>query len=201
VSDQVTIRDGSAILIRPIEPDDKQSILTGFENLSPDSRYRRFFAPLQRLSKRDLAYLTEVDHHDHEALIAHSVPGEPIGVARFVRSEDPVRAEVAVAVVDHWHNRGLATALLTRLVGRARAEGVRIFTATTLPDNRDAISLMRSLGEPRQVGPSSSTIDLEIELPHRGLGRRLHEALREAAAGVLTGRDPSHPRTRLGRRT
>jgi hypothetical protein len=29
------------------------------------------------------------------------------------------------------------------------------------------------------------------------MGTRLREALRDAAAGVLTGRDPSHPRTRL----
>jgi GNAT superfamily N-acetyltransferase len=193
------LRDGPTILIRPIEPDDKASILRGFENLSPESRYRRFFAPLERLSKRDLAYLTEVDHHDHEALIAHSTDGEPLGVVRYVRSGDPEKAEVAVVVVDHWQGRGVATALLTRLVERARAEGVRVFTATTLSDNRDALNLMRSLGEPRQVAPISTTLELEIELPRRGLGKRLREALREAAAGALTGRDPSHPRTRLGR--
>lgn len=197
--ERAALRDGSTILIRPIEPDDKGAILVAFENLSPESRYRRFFAPLHRLSKRDLSYLTEVDHHDHEALIAHSDQGEPLGVARYVRSADPKKAEVAVAVVDHWQGRGVATALLTRLVDRARAEDVRIFTATTLSENRDAISLMRSLGEPRQVAPASTTLEIEIELPRRGLGKRLREALRDAAAGMLVGRDPSHPRTRLGR--
>jgi RimJ/RimL family protein N-acetyltransferase len=197
VNQDVKLRDGTTIDVRPIEAGDKDSIVAGFESLSPESRYRRFFSPLERLSARDLAYLTEVDHRDHEALIAHSETGEPLGVARYVRGDDSQRAEVAVVVVDHWQGRGVATALLSRLADHARAEGIRVFTAMTMPDNRDAIGLMRSLGETRQVAPTSTTLELEIELPRRGLGRRLREALREAAAGVLTGRDPAHPRTRL----
>src|SRR5437660_3402126 len=73
----VTLRDGVSIFIRPIDAGDKAALVQGFEKLSPESRYRRFFSPLSRLSERDLAYLTEVDHHDHEALIAHSERGEP----------------------------------------------------------------------------------------------------------------------------
>jgi RimJ/RimL family protein N-acetyltransferase len=195
----VRLRDGSAMSIRPVAPDDKAAIVSGFEKLSPESRYRRFFSPLHRLSDRDLAYLTEVDHRDHEALIAHSELGEPLGVARYVRGNDPRKAEVAVAVVDEWQGRGVATELLNRLVDRAREEQVQVFTATILTDNRDAIELMRTFGDARRVGPSSATTDIEIELPRRGIGERLREALRQAATGVLSGRDPSHPRTRLRR--
>jgi GNAT superfamily N-acetyltransferase len=197
--ERVTLRDGSSILIRPIEPDDKAAIVSGFEKLSPESRYRRFFSPLQRLSARDLVFLTEVDHHDHEALIAQNEHHEPLGVARYVRETDPHKAEVAVAVVDDWQGRGVATALLTHLADRARHEGVRVFTATILADNRDALGLMEALGDPRRVGAPSTTTELEIELPPLGLGDRLRDALRHAAAGLLSGRDPSHPRTSLRR--
>jgi GNAT superfamily N-acetyltransferase len=195
----VTLRDGSSILIRPVEPDDKAAIVSGFEKLSPESRYRRFFSPLVRLSDRDLAYLTEVDHHDHEALIGFSESREPLGVARFVRLSDPHKAEVAVVVIDEWQGRGVATALLTQLVDRARHEGVQVFTATILTDNRDALGLMRSMGDAYRVGAPSTTTELEIELPPLGMGERLRDALRHAAAGVLSGREPSHPRTRLRR--
>jgi RimJ/RimL family protein N-acetyltransferase len=195
-----TLRDGTTISIRPVQPDDKDAIATGFDRLSEESRYRRFFSPLERLSGGDLAYLTEVDHRGHEALIAHSEAGEPLGVARYVRADDPRRAEVAVAVVDDWQGRGVATALLERLSDRAREEGIHTFTASVLTENRDAMDLMRSLGSTRQVGPTSVTSELEIELPGRGLGERLRDALRKAAAGLLAGRDPSHPRTRLPRR-
>jgi RimJ/RimL family protein N-acetyltransferase len=196
----VLLADGSTISIRPIEPGDKGALESAFDQLSQESRYRRFFAPLDRLSRRDLTYLTEVDHHDHEALIAQGSRGEPIGVARYVRGQEPGKAEVAVAVVDEWHRRGVATALLRRLVDRARAEGIDTFTATVLADNRRALDLMSSLGDAHQVGSENTSIELEIELPRAGIGKRLRDALRQAATGVLSGRDPAHPRTRLGAR-
>jgi RimJ/RimL family protein N-acetyltransferase len=199
-TDFVVLRDGASITIRPIGPDDKAAIVSGFEQLSPESRYRRFFAPLDRLRERDLIYLTEVDHRDHEALIAHSETGDTVGVARYVRGADPHKAEVAVVVVDEWPGRGVATELLTRLADRARQEDIHVFTATILTDNRDALSLLQALGETRRVGAPSTTVDIEIELPQRGLGERIRDALRHAASGVLSGRDPSHPRTRLHRR-
>jgi GNAT superfamily N-acetyltransferase len=195
----VTLRDESSIFIRPIEPDDKAAIVAAFQKLSPESRYRRFFAPLQQLRPADLAYLTEVDHHDHEALIAHSAHAEPLGVARFVRGSEARKAEVAVAVIDEWHGRGVGTALLTELVKRAREEGVQVFTATILTDNRDALKLMRTFGDAHRATSPSITTELEIELPRRGLGERLREALRHAAAGLLSGRDPGHPLIRLRR--
>jgi hypothetical protein len=61
------LRDGSIIELREIRPEDKAALVAGFDRLSPESRYRRFFTPLERLTETDLAYLTEVDHHDHEA--------------------------------------------------------------------------------------------------------------------------------------
>jgi len=118
---RLTLLDGSTVRVRPIRPGDKQRLLEGFERLSPESRYRRFLSPVPRLSDRALRYLTEVDHHDHEALIgiAHDCSG--VGVARFVRSEeDPELAEAAVTVVDDWQGRGLGTALLVLLAERAR---------------------------------------------------------------------------------
>src|SRR3954471_23337993 len=67
---RVTLRDGSQIAIRPIEPADRDALAEGLRRLSPESRYRRFFASVTDLSARDLDYLTRVDHHDHEALVA-----------------------------------------------------------------------------------------------------------------------------------
>ena len=59
--------------IRVISPNDKQGLVDGFERLSEESRYRRFLAPRGRLSDAELRYFSEVDHHDHEALVV-SIP-------------------------------------------------------------------------------------------------------------------------------
>jgi GNAT superfamily N-acetyltransferase len=187
----VRLRDRSELVVRPIRPEDKGAIVTGFERMSPESRYRRFFSPLQRLTERDLAYLTEVDHHDHEALIAFAADTrEPVGVARFIRGSVPAEAEVAVTVVDDWQGKGAATALLECLVERAREEGIERFVALVLSENKEALDLFRhapgQTSEPRRS--ASGHLELLIDLPEPGadvsesfLGR----ALRAAARGVL----------------
>jgi hypothetical protein len=55
--------------IRPIAAEDKETLSQGFERLSERSRYRRFLSPHRHLTPRELRYFTEVDHHDHEALV------------------------------------------------------------------------------------------------------------------------------------
>src|SRR5216117_3966495 len=115
--ERAPLPDGTELLVRQLRPSDKRLLAEGIERLSPESRYRRFFRPLDRLSERDLAYLTEIDHTDHEALAAIDPrSGALVGVARYVRGADPHLAEVSVAVGDPWQRRGVATALLERLV-------------------------------------------------------------------------------------
>ena len=46
------------------------------------------------------------------------------------------RAELAVAVADKWHGRGLGTALTGRLVEHARRTRLGALTASTLTENR-----------------------------------------------------------------
>jgi GNAT superfamily N-acetyltransferase len=180
------LRDGSIVELREIRPEDKASLAAGFERLSPESRYRRFFSPLERLSETDLAYLTEVDHHDHEAVIALDLEGEPVGVARYVRGDEKEVAEVAVVVVDDWQGKGAATALLERLAERAAENGVERYVALILQENAEAVELFRSVAAatsgPRRT--EDGYLELEIEIPRGPVpGTALGRALRTAASG------------------
>ncbi len=188
----VKLRDGSQIIIRPIEPRNQEKFLAGFEELSPQSRYRRFLSPMVRLNSKWLDYLTVVDHHDHEALIAETPTEDPVGVARYIRSrEEPAAAEVAVTVVDPWQGRGAGSALLARLAMRAHAEGITTFRATCLAENRTMLDLLHALGPTRQQTPSHGVVEIEVDLPADiEPGNALHTALRHAAAGALTFRHP-----------
>jgi RimJ/RimL family protein N-acetyltransferase len=157
----VVLRDGSAVLIRPVTPADGPLLADGFARLSPRSRRLRFLGPKKMLTPSELHRLTDIDHHDHEALGAVQQPGGQtermrrmgrvdglgLGVARYVRStEDPLAADCAVTVVDGWHRRGLATALLTRLADRARLAGIRRFTGQVALDNTAMVGLLLRLG-------------------------------------------------------
>jgi RimJ/RimL family protein N-acetyltransferase len=192
--EHVKLHDGSRILIRPIAPADRELLLAGFQELSPDSRYRRFFTPLTTLDPGWLTYLTTVDHHDHEALIAESgAGGEPVGVARYIRvTEQPTAAEVALAVVDRWQGKGVGSALLALLSRRAQSEGIRRFHATCLAENRAVLELFRAFSSERSEKASGNVVEIDMDLPAQlERGNPLHAALTHAAAGTLTSRHPT----------
>ena len=183
----MTLRDGARVGLRPMAPEDKPLLAASFARLSEQSRYRRFFTAKPELSAAELDYLVDVDHRDHEAIVAVDLAsGDVLGVARYVRSAcDPEVAEVAVTVVDDWHGRGLGRALADRVTYRARREGVRRFSAVIQSDNEASLALLKGAGETRRR-VESGEVELVIELPpKRGTGARLGRALRAAAAGGL----------------
>jgi GNAT superfamily N-acetyltransferase len=179
----VALRDGTRVVVRPVRPDDRELLLAGFERLGPASRYQRFLAPMAELSEADIVYLTDVDHHDHEALAAiDPATGEGVGVARFIRCADrPDTAEAAVTVIDDWQGRGVGTALLDRLAERAREEGVIRLTALLLAENRDMLDVLEGVAPVRVVDRQRGTIEIEAELPPAGAGPHLHGLLGHAA--------------------
>ena len=127
----VALRDGSRVRVRQGHRSDRKLLLRGFERPSPESRYRRFLASMPQLTEAMVRYLTEVDHHDHEAIIAlDGETGEGIGVVRYVRgTERRDAAEFAVTVIDDWQRRGLGTLLLEVVSARAREESITTFAA------------------------------------------------------------------------
>lgn len=179
---QVMLRDETMVLVRAVEPSDKNLIRAGFDRLGDESRYRRFLAPTAELTEPMLRYLTEVDHHDHEALVALDPDsGEGVGIARFVRTGPRNNAEVAVTVVDDWQGRGLGTILLELLAERAREEGIETFSALLLATNTDMLDLLRRLGSTRVIEREGSCIEVKEELPPAGVHPGLRELLRRSA--------------------
>lgn len=189
-TEKVTLGPGIEVTVRQIRPSDKLLLTEAFEGLSPIARYQRFFAPVERLSESDLVYLTEVDHSDHEALVAiDPEDGSPVGVARYVRTKVRNEAEVAIIIGDQWQGRGLATALLQRLVRRAASEGIEYFLALVLTDNTSATDLFENLVPEmsRKVRGDPGQVEIRIELPGPGSfpGSLLARALGSSARGSL----------------
>lgn len=137
-------REGSIISIRPIRPTDRAALQDFHIAQSSQSRYFRFFAPLDRLSESDLDRFTQVDHHDRVALVA--VDGERIlAVGRYDRVDGNI-AEVAFNVADSEHGRGLGSVLLEHLAAAARERGLRHFTADVLPHNAKMLRVFKDAG-------------------------------------------------------
>ena len=179
----IELRDGSRVRVRQGHSSDRDLLLRGFARLSEESRYRRFLAPKPELSEANIHYLTEIDHHGHEAMIAlGEATGEGIGVARYVRnSERPDAAEVAVTVIDDWQGRGLGTLLLEVISARAREEGITTFTALMLATNHEMMDVIKALGPVRIVDQQAGTVEIEMPIPKLGLSPTLKKLLRISA--------------------
>ena len=161
------LKQAAAVQIRPIRAADALLLRDGFARLGPDSRRSRFLGAKNVLTTAEVRYLTEVDHHDHEALVAlNRVDGNGVGVARYIRDRDDVHsAEVAVTVVDDWQLRGIGTRLMVRLRRRALAEGITRFTALVLEENFGARRLMQHIpGSTTLVARDADRLSYVVEL-------------------------------------
>ncbi|MEA2169069.1 MAG: hypothetical protein QOF76_2369 [Solirubrobacteraceae bacterium] len=147
--ERVALPDGTEIIVRTVNAEDKALLLAGFEELGDVSRYQRFLSTKKRLSMGELAYFTEVDHAAHEAVGAiDPATGGGVGIARYIRDEAvPDCAEAAVAVADAWQGRGVGGVLLGALAARARDAGITAFTAALLTSNKPMLALFAKLGD------------------------------------------------------
>ena len=163
----VRLRDGTQLLVRHVRPSDKELIAKAWSVLSEESQRRRFLAPKPRLTTRDLRYLTEIDGHDHVALIAvrPNQPNRLVAVARYVRlPEDPEAAEVAITVADDMQGKGIGRQLSILLADEAAGRGVKRFTASILTDNPPALKLMAAMGARLETHTENGVSDLVADL-------------------------------------
>lgn len=162
--------DGTRLRLRFIAPADKLLLARGVAALSAQSRRQRFLAPKARLSSEELRRFTEVDGHDHVAIVAvrEDDPSVFAGVARFIR--DPARpdeAEVAITVSDALQGMGLGRALGLALADVAKALGVRRFTASLLGTNLAAHRVFHAISRRVQTQYVAGIADLVVELDTR----------------------------------
>lgn len=152
--DDVQLRPDLRVRFRSIKPADKVKVAAGFERLSAESRYRRFFASKNTLSPAELRFFTEPDGVNHIAIGAVAIDargreGEGVGIGHLVRLPDePEVAELALAVADPWQGQGFGRMLLARLIAAARERGIRRIRAHLLVENARMRQLIeRDFGE------------------------------------------------------
>ena len=165
---RLSLRDGTVVVRRPIAATDRERLVEFHARVSPASVYRRYLAPKAKLSPADLTFLTEVDHHHHEALVIalpEAAGGELLGVGRFVeQAAAPGTAEVAFLVADDWQGLGAGALLLAGLVDRARAAGVTRFEAWVMPDNRPMLDVFAHSGLPQRTRLADGLVHVALEL-------------------------------------
>lgn len=147
------LRDGSAVVIRPIRPEDEPMIRAFHFTLSERSVYQRYFNAFkidQRIAHDRLARICFIDYDREMALVVErtSAAGEPeiIAVGRLSKLPGLKAAEFSMTISDAWQRHGLGTELLRRLVAIGREEGLLRITADILADNSGMKAVAKKAG-------------------------------------------------------
>ncbi len=162
----LTTRDGVALHIRPIMPEDAPLLLELFHNLSPRSVYLRFCHPLKTLSDDMLVKFTQIDYDRELALVAldaASGPEKILGVTRAINSLDGCTAEFAVVVADAWQGRGVGACLLQEIMDVSKKRGLERLCGFILPENRTMRDMLRKAGW-KSTGMGDGLYYYEVDL-------------------------------------
>ncbi len=148
-TERFTTRGGTPVTIRAIRPEDEPAMVRFHETLSDRSVYFRYFHHMSlgaRVTHERLTRICFIDYDREMVLVVESKDSEIIAVGRLTREWSSSEAEFALLVSDAWHEHGLGTELLSRLVLLARHEGITQVNGDILAENRAMQDICRQLG-------------------------------------------------------
>ena len=152
--------------IRPVGPEDLAALSDFFAELSVESRYLRFFAPVT--PAYGLFHLLSGGPANVDAIVAVA-DGVTVGHAMAADGpEDPcggLTTDIGVVVADAWQRRGVGAALMRALILRAQARGVTSLAMDVLPSNRRVLAMIIGHWPDTVVGRSPDSLEIRIPLP------------------------------------
>jgi acyl-CoA synthetase (NDP forming)/GNAT superfamily N-acetyltransferase len=158
------LADGTTVEVRQAAPADFGAVLDMHRAMSPENMYLRFFSLSPAAADQEARRLCREPAPDHLALLAW-LGGELVGVASYETAGRPAVAEIAFAVADRAHHRGVATLLLEHLVSAGRRRGVRTFTAEVLAENYTMLKVFATAGLTARRSCADGVTELSFDLP------------------------------------
>ncbi|MFF2750531.1 GNAT family N-acetyltransferase [Kitasatospora sp. NPDC058048] len=165
---EALLADGTTVELRPLGPDDHRAVLDlHAAGMSEESRRMRFFGVSRNAPRQAADRLCGPPRAGLLALGARAGE-ELVGEADCELLDGPPEtAELALAVADRWHHRGVATLLLEHLVHAARAAGIRFFEADTLHGNHAVHQVFADLGLPVERRYTQGEVRIRVPLDER----------------------------------
>ena len=181
------LRDGTVAEIRLAQPKDCQAMMNFFIGLSGESRRRRFFGFGRPSDKLINAFCDSSDVRKQLSLIVTRTGAagrQIIATGNYVALDDNT-AEVAMAVDDSFHGKGIGTLLLERLTLLAVRSGFRRFRALTLSDNQPMLDVFLQSGFECHRKHSDDYVEIDLSVSPNELSVTRAE-LRDRASTIAS---------------
>jgi acetyltransferase len=161
--------NGRHILVRPIRPEDEQTLADLLNSLSAEDSRMRFFDTMRKLPRSQLARFTQIDYDREMALVAIEADAQgrerSLGEVRAVADPDHVVAEFAIVVDSSLKGQGLGRLLMERIIEYARSSGLGELRGETLAGNQRMQRLAHAFGFAIEAGDDPGTVALRLHLP------------------------------------
>ncbi|MGO9379996.1 MAG: GNAT family N-acetyltransferase [Dissulfurispiraceae bacterium] len=146
---EVTLKNGTPAVIRPIRPEDEPMIVDLFKSFSEQTIVLRFFQRFPHLSHEHLVRYCQIDY-DRELALVCVIEEEGhekiIGDVRMIKLADMESADMAIMVSDKWQGMGVGIALSTHCLKVAKEAGIKRIMMDILKINSYMLSLSTRLG-------------------------------------------------------
>jgi acetate---CoA ligase (ADP-forming) len=187
-SGSLILRDGSTAAIRPAEPSDSPMLQQFVDRLSLESRRHRFFSESLPSSDSVAGLCNSSNPHSQFTLIVTRAWEGTLRViaAGSYWAKDTHTAEVAMAVDDGFHGKGLGTLLLERLALVAIRHSFTRLWAVTHADNLAMREVFRESGFTSHEAYEGEDMEVELSLiPTEKTVTRVESRERLATAASL----------------
>ena len=146
---KIKSKDGRNYILRLLTSEDKINLVEGLKKMSRETIYNRFHGHKKEFNEKELISLTELDGVDRFAYAIEEEDDsgrvEGVGIARYHRSIDPVRAEFAVTLIDRIQGQGLGKLITLELIKVAKSNGIKFLDGTLESSNSKMINLIHSM--------------------------------------------------------
>lgn len=144
---ELVTKTGFKIEVRPANSGDDAALAEFFRHVSKDDLRFRFLSAVQKVSDKQIAEMTHVDHRRTEDFMVFEAGGqEIIGNAMLAADKAMETGEVAFTVHSDFKGKGIETALLEYVTANARARGLKKLQSIESRENHCTIELERKLG-------------------------------------------------------
>jgi acetyltransferase len=162
---RLTLKNGRAVLFRPILQTDKPLIVDLLNKLSPDAVYLRFLRPVTELPEKMLFQLTHINYESNFALVAvieEHGKDSLIAVARYGYDTAEKATDFAIAVRDDWQHLGLGKYMLDKILSIGREHGIFRFVSVIDSTNHNMKRLLRTLAYKANYSHKGGAIQVEV---------------------------------------
>ena len=152
------------IEIRQATAADEPEVRRFFEELSTESRWKRYHSAAPRVMPWMVEPVVHPDHLTHDALIALN-DGRVVGIAEWGRNEPTAdTADMAIVVSEDCRRHGIAKTLVRELGRSAYRQGIATFSGSILTLNRASVALLRNVAPTSTTSFDGATIEFRAPL-------------------------------------